>query len=102
MKNGGLVIELDINVKPTDEVYAFTNYKLYKEAKSWTDADQHCKSQGGQLASIHSQWEQTLGKKAARGNEVFLGGKKLDHQWQWVDNTTWSFTNWMSDRSESN
>ena len=46
-----------VNLKPSDEVLAFTRYKLYKEAKTWTDADATCKSEGGQLASIHSHWQ---------------------------------------------
>ena len=65
MENGSLVIELDISLKSLDEVYAFTSYKLYREHKNWTDAELHCKSEGGQLASIHSPWEQKLAQKAA-------------------------------------
>ena len=51
------MIEVYVNLKPSDEVLAFTRYKLYKEAKTWTDADATCKSEGGQLASIHSHWQ---------------------------------------------
>ena len=66
------------------------------------DADLHCKSEGGQLASIHSLWEQTLAEKAAEGERyVWLDGRKIDGQWQWVDNATWSFENWCSGCSES-
>ena len=102
MTNKRLVINLDINKKPSDEVYAFTSFKLYKdELKSWTDADLHCKREGGQLASIHSLWEQKMAEKAAEGAVVWLGGRKIDGQWQWVDNATWSFENWMSGRPKS-
>ena len=27
---------------------------------------------------------------------MWLGGRKLYDQWQWVDNKSWSFTNWMN------
>ena len=27
---------------------------------------------------------------------MWLGGRKLYDQWQWGDNTSWSFTNWMN------
>ena len=96
MSNGSLVIELDITMNPSDEAYAFTtSYKLYKLKRSWTDADLHCRKEGGQLASIHSKWEQLKVEKAAEGERyVWLGGRKIDGQWQWADNTTWSFENW--------
>ena len=81
----------------SDEVYAFTSYKLFREKKSWTEAELHCESEGGQLASIHSLWEQTLAKKAAEGNEVWLGGRKLTGSgWQWADKKALSFTNWKN------
>ena len=72
-----LVIELDTDMNGSDEIKAFTRYKLYKEAKSWSDARVHCEREGGRLASIHSHWEQTLAKVAAEGIYVWLGGKKL-------------------------
>ena len=100
MKNRNLLIELDINMGPSDEVYAFTNYKLYREWKTWPQADAHCKSEGGQLASIHSRWEHTLALEAAQGEQVWLGGRiDAEGEWQWADNTTWSFTNWPSGSS---
>ena len=95
MANNRLVIDLTINKDLSDEVYAFTSFKLYSEKKSWTDADLHCKSEGGQLASIHSSWEQTMAEKAAEGGDrVWLGGRKVEGQWQWADNATWSYENW--------
>ena len=42
MTNKSLVIELKFNKKVSDEVYAFTRYKLHKLKKSWNDADLHC------------------------------------------------------------
>ena len=102
MENGGLVIELETHMKTSDEAYAFTSYKLYREKMKWTEADLHCKSEGGQLASIHSLWEHTLAKNAAEGEYVWLGGRSLGGQWQWVDNNvTLSFTNWRCGSPES-
>ena len=62
VENGSLVIELNIDMKPPDELNAFTRFKLHKEKKSWNFAKVHCESEGGEIASIHSQWEQTLAK----------------------------------------
>ena len=95
IENETLVFELDINMKPSDEVNVFANYKLYREQKSWTDADLQCKSEGGQLATIHSLWEQTLAEKAAEGWKVWLGARKIvGGQWQWADNSPLDFSNW--------
>ena len=60
-----LVLDFQIDMKLSDEVYAFTSYKLYREKKNWTDAELHCKLEGGQLASIHSQWEQAQAVREA-------------------------------------
>ena len=86
MRNESLVIEFDVDMGHSDEMSAYTSYKLYREMKS--------KSEGGQLASIHSLWEQTLAEEAAEGKRVWLGGRKSGNQWEWADNSTWSFTNW--------
>ena len=75
---------------------AFTGYKLSRKKKSWPEAENYCKTRGLQLATIHSKWEQELAEKAADGQKVWLGGRKniREGQWQWIDNTTWDFTNW--------
>ena len=84
-----------------DEVECeFKGYQLYREEKTWSDARAHCKGEGGQLAAIHSDWEQELAKRAANGSEVWIGGKNAYHhgsgEWEWADNSTWDFTNWES------
>ena len=84
-----LVIELDVDMRKEDEL-AFAGYKLNQRRKSWIDAEAHCKSEGGQLASIHSELQQELAEKAAEGNFVLLGGKREagNAKWSWSDNST--------------
>ena len=95
LENGSLVIELDIDLTKSDKVYAFTSYKLYRyKWKTRPIAMAHCESEGGQLVSIHSQWEQDMAVKAAEGAWVWLSGWKNKSHWQWEDNTTLSYTNW--------
>ena len=68
---GSLVIEVDVDMKEGDEVnYAMMKYKLYREKKSWAEAEAHCRSEGGQLVSIHSEEEQAMALKAADGYPV--------------------------------
>ena len=75
---------------------------MYKERKTWTDAELHCRREGGRLAIIQSQWQQTLAEKASEGAKdrygmgTWLGGRIMDDRWQWADNTSLSFTNWKS------
>ena len=65
--------------------------------KTWDEADSFCKSEGGQLASIHSVLEQKLAEKAAGRNKASLGGRRaLGAEWSWSDNSSWGFTNWRS------
>ena len=65
--NDTLVIELNVEMRDEDEVAWSMSYKLYRKHKTWVDADAHCKSEGGQLASIHSKWEQEMAEKTADG-----------------------------------
>ena len=91
------MIELDINVKKSDEMKTsfHSSYKLYKDRKYRSDAEAHCQEQGGHLASIRSQLMQTLAEKEAEGNSVWLGGRKVGGIWQWDDDSVWNFTNWQ-------
>ena len=99
-KDVSLVIQLDANltgtVGQTEELVAFTDFKLYETKKTFDDAEASCGNHCGQLASIHSKWEQALADKARDGNAVWLGGKNTAKGWKWVDNSTWNFTNWRS------
>ena len=100
VRNVNLVVEIDTDMNEadgqTEELVAFTDYKLYEHRKTFDDAEAYCKNRGGQLASIHSHWEQALAEKATDGNAVWLGGKNTAKGWKWVDNSTWNFTNWMN------
>ena len=93
-------IELNFDIEKADgildETYAFTSFKLYKQFMAWPEAKVHCEREGGQLASIHSQWEQTLAEQAAEGHHVWVGGRKNGNKWTWADNATWSLDKWPS------
>ena len=93
---GHLVIELNLETEDWSRVEANV-FKLFKLLKIPEDAKAHCESLGTQLASIHSKWEQQLAEEAVDGDSVWLGGRYSDNQWQWVDNSSWGFTNWRSD-----
>ena len=97
IRNETLVIELDVDMGKEDRLVYSLTYKFYWEQNTWTGAEAHCKSEGGHLASIHSKGQQALAEKAADGNTVWLGGRRVGSEgWSWSDNSTWGFTNWGS------
>ena len=77
MGGENMLIELDLDLRQSDKMSAFTGYKLSRKKKSWPEAENYCKTRGLQLATIHSEWEQELAEKAADGQKVWLGGRKI-------------------------
>lgn len=100
--NNALVVQIDVDMREGGNFVWNTKYmafgKGYYEKKNWAEAEAHCRSEGGQLASIHSEEQQALAEKAAEGNHfIWLGGRRDGSQgWRWSDNSTWDFTNWAS------
>ena len=77
-----------------------SKYRYFSEEKSWDDAEAHCVSQGGHLASVWSRTDidEVLGLinstwlTIGHGNSVWLGGLSTPEQkeWQWIDGSPWS------------
>ena len=72
-------------------------YKLYTEGKTWSDADAHCQTEGGHLASVQSVVDQeearaVMGKNGA----VWIGASDRDSEgdWRWSDGSHWAYENW--------
>ena len=87
--SGNLVIQLEVDTREEEgwqeEVsYSTTakwgpeKYKLYIMRKSWSDAEAHCKGEGGHLASVLSEEDQQEVSALAAGNVVLLGGSDQD------------------------
>ena len=91
--NESLTIELE---GPEEPDTVFWDFKLSKKNLWWKKARKACENDGGQLASIHSTWEQELAEQAAEKQPVWLGGwiKSFGGEWHWTDNSSWRFTNW--------
>ena len=100
--NETLIVELDVDMRKGDEIACYSSYKLHRKPKTWAKADAQCKSEGGQLASIHSNDQQRLAEEASYQN-VWLGGRRKENDhWSWSDNSTWDFTNWKMADDEDN
>ncbi|KAM7393525.1 hypothetical protein PAMP_020389 [Pampus punctatissimus] len=71
---------------------------------SWYNAEEHCNTMGGHLASVTNPREysflqqitQTAGQSIA-----WLGGFNLQGQWLWIDREGFYYTNWYSPSSSS-
>ncbi|KAK6053094.1 lectin C-type domain protein [Cooperia oncophora] len=70
--------------------------------QKWDDAEAFCVEQGGHLASIHSEQENTFVANLARTNMkltnpddlTWIGLKAVGNGWQWSDNTKTDYINW--------
>ena len=64
-----------------------------------TYAEQHCQTQGGHLASIHSLEEQNfLINTFHPSARVWIGAVDPDHNgvWEWTDGSSFDFSYWIS------
>ena len=61
--NGSLVVEIEVDIRQDDgwvktlEFSQGDKFYLVEEVKEWAEAEEHCKSQGAQLASVLSEAE---------------------------------------------
>uniref|UniRef100_A0A914D512 C-type lectin domain-containing protein n=1 Tax=Acrobeloides nanus TaxID=290746 RepID=A0A914D512_9BILA len=67
---------------------------------SWDDTVNECQKLSAQLSSIHSEEENQFIEKIGRtpnfGN-AWIGLKKTDGIWKWLDGTSLDYTNWNCD-----
>ncbi|XP_041635793.1 type-2 ice-structuring protein-like [Cheilinus undulatus] len=68
---------------------------------TWKQAEAHCCSLGGHLASVHSLWEYKqiqafVKKRNCRNPEVWLGGNDIQKEgvWRWSDGSCFNFRKW--------
>ena len=85
--------------------YVFSTKSYYKRfwhnSWSWSDARSYCQSLGSDLAIIPNSETFGLLKPLITG-ETWVGGRKIDNTWQWIDETPFNLTsNWMPERPHS-
>ena len=68
------------------------------ESKSWDEAEQFCKEEGGHLASVTSNATDDYieAKLKERDHNLWIGGsdRASEGDWKWTDGSSWKFTNW--------
>ncbi len=77
---------------------ASTGFIPVKEGKNWTDAQKYCREKHTDLASVRNESDNNLIENMLTNNTVWIGLHRL---WVWSDNSTASFTHWMSGEPDS-
>ena len=71
-------------------------YRLYREKKTWHEAEQFCNGQGGHLVAVtnHEIHNYINGNNA----QVWVGGtdQGTEGRWKWSDCSSWAFSQWKS------
>ena len=111
--SGTLIIELEVDTRQGEEGWREeveykegSRFKLFGDeegfAKSWIDADAHCKTRGGQLASLLSETEKNEFESLEIKTKYYSSGgykKKYTNAWvgarQDEKNGDWLWTNGM-------
>ncbi len=99
----------DINdITPvTTEIYDGHSYALYDEGLDWNSAREFCEKQGGYLATITSEAEQSIieglisyGEK----KQYWLGATdaKEEGTWAWITDEAWNYANWDRGMPDNN
>ena len=73
-------------------------YYWSKDTKTWVEAEQFCKGEGGHLASVTSKAINDYIAAGLKQKDHFLwiGGsdKESEGIWKWSDGSAWEFANW--------
>ena len=72
-------------------------YKAFFLSKNWNAAREFCQKEykNGDLAAV-SDWKikQTLEKHLKKQESYWIGGHKINGQWEWSNGDTWDFESW--------
>ncbi|XP_039630077.1 deleted in malignant brain tumors 1 protein-like [Polypterus senegalus] len=78
-------------------------YKFFTGKKSWIDAELHCLSLGGNLASVLNSSANKFITSLIKSRDVtspvtWLGGSDAvrESTWLWTDGSRWNYSNWNS------
>jgi len=81
------------------DVFGDHCYFYGTETKSWWDAEEHCKEEGGHLATVSTPAveDYVLDELKRRGLDyAWFGGNDIEEEgvWKWTDHSPWEFTSW--------
>ncbi|EFP09146.1 hypothetical protein CRE_25235 [Caenorhabditis remanei] len=93
-----------VTCPPTSKMVTVSEKIVFIGSYSFESANQYCKNDGAELASVHSYTENqflaqisTTGLgETSTGNNIWIGLIKNGTQWQWTDGSPVDFVNWES------
>ncbi|KAL2098959.1 hypothetical protein ACEWY4_005439 [Coilia grayii] len=88
-----------VKCKEGREEFHGSCYYLANASQTWAEAQQTCKSTGGNLVSIGSEEEDNFVKSLFNNTVVWIGGyrKQPDAMaWKWVSGENMEYSNWSS------
>ena len=99
--SGFLEIEIEVDTREEEgwhESVTFlegSKYKLYKEKKTWSEAEAHCRHEGSHLASVLREDEQKE-VSLSSVSDLWIGGSDQEEEgiWKWTDKSVWDYTAW--------
>lgn len=78
-------------------------YKLYSSSQSWENAKTWCESNGGYLATVTSNQEQSALWKLLENYSnmsFYLGGSSISGKWEWVTGEEFKYTTWAKNQPD--
>uniref|UniRef100_A0A6Q2WZV6 C-type lectin domain-containing protein n=1 Tax=Esox lucius TaxID=8010 RepID=A0A6Q2WZV6_ESOLU len=77
-------------------------FRFEETLRSWTEAEHHCQSLGGHLASVHSWKESRFLETLSVGSPLtWIGGNdggrpelRKDRRWSWTDGSGFNYHEW--------
>ncbi|CAL8355123.1 unnamed protein product [Boreogadus saida] len=79
-------------------------FTLAKSAMDWNSAEDHCKSMGAHLASIHNPADNRFLKQLVKlggKSYVWIGSYFLQTRWRWIDGTGMFYQEFISPSSST-
>ena len=99
--DGSLVINLEVETRKDEGLMEEVVYQegskftLIREKKTWENAEAHCQSKGGHLASILNDEEQLeVMAIASAVTYAWIGATDQEEEgvWKWTDGSSWEYT----------
>ena len=78
------------------DVYNSHTYAVYYTTATWEEAREWCEANGGHLAVITDEREQSFIESLNNnGTNLWIGAyREFGNDWKWVTGEEWSYTNW--------
>ncbi|XP_027143949.1 galactose-specific lectin nattectin-like isoform X24 [Larimichthys crocea] len=83
--------------------YGKIYYRYFSSSRTWARAQYYCRAIGGNLASVHSTYENNVIRAVARNRAVWIGFSDAQQNgyWFWSDGTRFNYQKWCSGQPDN-